>query len=61
MSGLDLCIPRNETGWPRYFQNRILCSVPQFHIHVSVSDRYIPGIGVPILLQPNSQTDPGNI
>ncbi len=35
---------------------------PNFHIHVSVSDFYIPGIGLPILLQPNiRQTDPGNI
>jgi hypothetical protein len=26
-----------------------------------VSDLYIRGIGLPILLQPNRQTDPGNI
>jgi hypothetical protein len=32
-----------------------------FHIHVSVSDLYIPRIGLPILLQPNMQTCPGNI
>ncbi len=24
MSGSDLCIPRNETVWPCYFQNRII-------------------------------------
>jgi hypothetical protein len=30
---------------------------PNFHIHVSVSDLYVPRIG----LQPNRQTDPGNI
>ncbi len=24
MSGYNLCIPRNETAWPRYFQNRII-------------------------------------
>ncbi len=24
MSGSDLCIPRNETAWPRYFQNIII-------------------------------------
>jgi hypothetical protein len=30
---------------------------PKFHIHVSVSDLYIPRIGLPILLW----TDPGNI
>ncbi len=34
---------------------------PNFHIHVSVSDLYIPRIGLPILLQPKRQTDSGNI
>jgi hypothetical protein len=34
---------------------------PNFHIHVSVSDLYIPGIGPHISLQQNRQTDPGNI
>ncbi len=34
---------------------------PNFHIHVSVSDLYIPRIGPHILLQQNRQTDPGNI
>jgi hypothetical protein len=33
---------------------------PNFHIHVSASDLYIPRIGLPILLQTNRQTDPGN-
>ncbi len=32
-----------------------------FHIHVSVSDLYFPTIGLPILLQENMWTDPGNI
>ncbi len=35
--------------------------VPNFHIHTSVSDLYIPRIRPPILLQPNRQTDRGNI
>ncbi len=35
--------------------------VPNFHIHTSVSDLYIPRIGPPNLLQPNRQTDCGNI
>jgi hypothetical protein len=30
-----------------------------FHIHASVSDLYIPTIGLPILLQENMWTDPG--
>jgi hypothetical protein len=34
---------------------------PNFYIHVSVSDLYIPRIGLPILLQENMWTDPGNI
>jgi hypothetical protein len=34
---------------------------PSFHIHVSVSDLYITTIGLPILLQENMWTDPGNI
>ncbi len=34
---------------------------PSFHIHVSVSDLYIPRIGPQIWLQQNRQTDPGNI
>ncbi len=34
---------------------------PNFHIHVSVSDLYIPRISPHISLQQNKQTDPGNI
>jgi hypothetical protein len=34
---------------------------PDFRIHVSVIDLYVPRICLPILLQPNRQTDPGNI
>jgi hypothetical protein len=34
---------------------------PNFHIHVSVSDLYIPWIGPHIFLQQHRQTDPGNI
>jgi hypothetical protein len=36
-----------------------LC-IPNFHIHVSVSDLHIPRIGPHIFLQQNRQTDPGN-
>jgi hypothetical protein len=32
-----------------------------FHIQVSVSDLYIPTIGLPILLPENMWIDPGNI
>ncbi len=34
---------------------------PDFHIHVSVSDLYIPTIGLAFLLQGNMLIDPGNI
>jgi hypothetical protein len=34
---------------------------PNFHIHGSVCDLYIPTIGLPVLLQENMWTDPGNI
>ncbi len=32
---------------------------PNFHIHVSVSDLYIPTFGSPIILEQNRQTDQG--
>jgi hypothetical protein len=34
---------------------------PNLYIHVYVSDLYIPTIGLPILLQENMWTDPGNV
>jgi hypothetical protein len=34
---------------------------PNFHIHVSVSDLYIPRIDLIVFLQQNRQTDRGNI
>ncbi len=35
--------------------------VPNSSIHVSVRDLYIPSIGLPIWLQQNRQTNPGNL
>ncbi len=35
--------------------------VPNSYIHVSVSDLYIPRIGLPIWLQQNRQTNPENM
>jgi hypothetical protein len=44
------------------FPEKELCGLSlNFHIHVSLSDLYIPMIGLPILLQENMWTDPGNI
>ncbi len=34
---------------------------PSFNAHISVRDLYISRIGLPILLQGNMWTDPGNI
>jgi hypothetical protein len=60
MSGSLLCVPRNKIARPRYFyvkQNYNVLS-PNFHIQVSVSNWYIPRIGLP---QQNRQTDTRNI
>jgi hypothetical protein len=42
-------------------EKKLRCLSPHFLIHVSVSNLYIPTIGLPILLQENMWTDPGNI
>jgi hypothetical protein len=45
---------------PRLFPKlNYIVLAPNFHIHVTLSDLYIPRIGLPILLQTNRQTDPG--
>ncbi len=43
MSGSDLCTPRNETAQPPKKNYNVYS--PNFHIHVSASDLYIPGQG----------------
>jgi hypothetical protein len=44
------------------FSEKVLRGLsPNFHIHVSVIDLYITTIGLPILLQENMRSDPGNI
>ncbi len=45
------------------FPEKELCaaSVPNFHILLSVSDLFIPGIGPHFFLQQNRQTHHGNI
>jgi hypothetical protein len=40
---------------------KLRCLVPNSNIHVSMSDLYIPRIGLPTWLQQNKQTDPGII
>jgi hypothetical protein len=34
---------------------------PNFHIHVSMNNLYIPTISLPLLLQENMWTDPGRV
>jgi hypothetical protein len=58
MYGSHLCIPRNETVITK--QNYYVLS-PSSYTHISVRELYISRIGLPILLQENMWTDPGNI
>jgi hypothetical protein len=57
------CFPRhcNEKNAYVFPEKELRGLSPNFHIHVSVRDLYIPGIGPQIFLQQNRQTDPGNI
>ncbi len=40
MSGSDLCIPRNKTALPCYFQTELKCYVSQFP-HLCICERFI--------------------
>ncbi len=44
-----------------YSQKKNCAASVPFHIHVSVTDLYIPTFGPPIFLQQNRQTDQMNI
>jgi hypothetical protein len=50
-----------ENSTQKFPENELRCLSPNFLIHVSVSDLYIPRIRLPILLQEYMWTDPGNI
>ncbi len=41
MAGSHLCIPRNETARPHYFQNRIIMSCLPVPIHSYICERFI--------------------
>jgi hypothetical protein len=42
----------NTENWKQIFPEKELCSYsPNFHIHMSVTDLFIPSIDLPILLQ----------
>jgi hypothetical protein len=54
---------RNNTENSKHIftEKEVRGSCPNFHIHVFVSDLFIPTIGLLILLQENMWTDFGNI
>jgi hypothetical protein len=68
---MDFTVPHNSYGTyihcketipkirNKYSQKRNCTASVIFHIHASVSDLYIPRIGLPILLQENMWTYPG--
>jgi hypothetical protein len=53
-----MCIHCNENPIYVFLVWELRGLSPNFHIHVSVSDLYIPRIGPQIFLQQNRQTDP---
>ncbi len=57
-----LTLQRHKENSKQIFSEKELRGLsPNFYIHVSVSDLYIPTIGLPILLEENMWTDPDNI
>ncbi len=57
-----MCTVKNTKNSLQLFPEKELRSLsPNSYIHVSVSDLYIPTIGLPFLLQENRWTDRGNI
>jgi hypothetical protein len=59
---MDTALQRHNTeNLKQIFPEKELhCLNPNFHIHVSVRDLYIPTIGLANLLQENMWTDPEN-
>ncbi len=60
-SRLALQRHNTENSKPIFPEKELLGLSPNFYVHLSVSDLYIPTIDLPILLQENMWTDPGNI
>ncbi len=58
---LSLLRTNTENSKQIFPEKELLDHSPNFHMHVSVSDLYIPTMDLPILLQENMRTDPGNI
>jgi hypothetical protein len=58
--GFSSSNPYHSQSRAEHPEKEVLGLSPNFHIHVSVSDLYIPTIGPPIFLLQNRQTDRGN-
>jgi hypothetical protein len=61
---IDACTAKKycTENWKKVFLDRKLRGLsPNFYNYIYSSDLCIPTIGLPIWLQQNSQTDPGNI
>ncbi len=52
---------RTENPSYVFLEMKLRGFIPNSYIHVSLSDLYIPRIGLPIWLQQNRQTDPRKI
>ncbi len=65
VGGLSMCYTAKTLyrKFNKIFPEKELRSIcPNFYIHISVSDLYIPTVGLPFwLLQENRWTDRGNI
>jgi hypothetical protein len=59
--GSTLQIHNTENSKQIFPEKELRGLSPNFPIHVSVSDLYVLTIGLPVLLQENMWTDPGNI
>ncbi len=59
--GSALQRPNIENSKETFPEKKLCGHSPIFHMHVSVSDFYISTIDLPILLQENMWTNPGNI
>jgi hypothetical protein len=60
-----LQLPRTAKKQQRKFEKifpekELRGHIPNFHIHVSASDLYMPTVDLPILLQENMWADAGN-
>jgi len=53
--------PNAENLKPMFPEKELRGHSPNSYIHVSVSDSYIPTVGLPILLEENRWTDWGDI